>query len=75
MTIYINVDSNEYPRYEADILLDPTANWVAVADTPSPLIANDEMAYQITPILIEGEYIQQWQIRKLSEDELNTIKP
>jgi len=75
MTIYINADSNEYPRYEADILLDPTANWVAVADTPSPSIADDEMAYQITPILIEGEYIQQWQIRKLSEDELNTLKP
>ena len=48
---------------------------VRCAKAVAPLIANDEMAYQITPILIEGEYIQQWQIRKLSEDELNTIKP
>jgi len=75
MTIYINVDSNEYPRYEADILLDPTANWVEVSETQTPLTAADEMPYQITPILIDGKYVQQWQIRKLSEDERNTIKP
>jgi hypothetical protein len=71
MTIYINADTNEYPRYEADVLLNPTANWIAVADTPSPSIANDEMPYQIEPILIDGKYIQQWQIRKLSDDELS----
>jgi hypothetical protein len=75
MTIYINADTQEYPRYEADVSLDPTAHWIAVADTPCPSTANDEIAYQIEPILIDGEYIQQWQIRKLSEDERNTIKP
>ena len=75
MTIYINADTNEYPRYEADVLLNPTANWIAVADTPSPLTADDEMAYQTIPILIDGEYVQQLKIRKLNNDELTQSIP
>ena len=75
MTIYINADTNEYPRYEADVLLNPTANWAEVAETHTPLAADDEMAFQIEPILIDGEYVQQWKIRKLNDDELDRIKP
>ena len=75
MTIYINADTNEYPRYEADVLLNPTAHWVAVAETQTPVTAADEMAYQVTPIFVEGKYVQQWKTRKLSQDELNTTKP
>ncbi len=75
MTIYINADTNEYPRYEADVFLDPAATWVEVEEVATPVTANDEMAYQVTPILVEGKYVQQWKIRKLSEDELNTTKP
>ena len=75
MTVYINADTNEYPRYEADVVLDPTAAWVEVEEVAPPASANDEMTYQVTPILIEGKYVQQWKTRKLSEDELNTTKP
>jgi len=75
MTVYINADTNEYPRYEADVLLNPTANWVVVADSPTPSTADDEMAYQTEPILIDGKYVQQWHIRKLSDDERITTKP
>lgn len=74
MTVYINADTNEYPRYEADVLLDPTAAWVQVQQVAPPASANNEVTYQTTPILVEGEYVQQWHIRKLSEDELTTPK-
>lgn len=75
MTIFINADTHEYPRYEADVLLNPKANWQIVADTPTPATADDELAYQTEPILINGEYLQQWHIRKLNDDERITTKP
>ena len=75
MTIFINADNKEYPRYDADVSLNPTANWQIVADTSTPSTADDEMAYQTGPILINGEYVQQWHIRKLSEDELTKSIP
>lgn len=74
MTMFLNLDTNEFPRFEGDIALNPDANWIEVIQTQMPNLADDEMAYQIEPKLIDGQYFQQWTIRKKTLEEMKPIK-
>jgi hypothetical protein len=75
MSIFINLDTMEYPRFDGDVALDPNANWSQIVEVNPPAIAIDEMAYTVEPELKDGSYCQVWAIRKLSPDELKLTKP
>lgn len=75
MSIFINLDTMEYPRFDGDVALNPFANWSQIIEVPPPLIADDEMPYTLNPELIGGKYYQVWAIRKLTAEELEPIKP
>jgi hypothetical protein len=75
MSIFINLDTMEYPRFDGDVALDPDANWCQIIEVQPPLIADDEISYTLDPKLIDGAYWQVWAIRKLTPDELETVKP
>lgn len=75
MTLFINLDSMEYPRFDGDVALDPSANWVKVEAVNPPVTADDEMAYTIAPELKDGIYWQVWAVRKLTAEELKPFNP
>jgi hypothetical protein len=75
MTVYINLDTMEYPRFDGDVALDPSANWSQIVEVNPPATLEDEMAYNVSPELLDGTYYQVWAIRKLSPEELEPIKP
>jgi len=75
MSIFINLDTMEYPRFDGDVALDPSANWSEIIEVNPPATADDEIAYTIEPELIDGNYHQVWAIRKLTAEELEPIKP
>jgi hypothetical protein len=75
MSIFINLDTMEYPRFDGDVALDPSANWSEIIEVTPPATAEDEIAYTTEPELINGSYWQVWAIRKLTPEELEPIKP
>lgn len=75
MTLYINLDTMDYPRFDGDVVLNPSANWSEVIEINPPVTAKDEMAYTIAPELKDGSYWQVWAIRKLTPEELELVKP
>ena len=84
---YININTNEYPRYEGDILLiDPQWNsslplpngWFVVNETSHPEYSETQTIKEGVPNLVDGEYYQNWIVIDLSEDQIlqkNTPKP
>lgn len=74
MTLYINLDTDEFPRFEGDVAIDPNANWAEVVETTCPATLEDEIAYQTEPDLVDGQYFQVWVVRKLNADEMKPIK-
>jgi hypothetical protein len=74
MTLFINLDTMEYPRFDGDVALEPTANWSEVIEVNSPVTADDEISYNLAPELKDGSYWQVWAVRKLTEEELKPLK-
>jgi hypothetical protein len=82
MTVYINKDTNEYPRYQGDIrLVHPEIGeeficppcFVEVLQTEPPIYdATKETLIEDFPELIDGTYVQKWRIQPL--DELTIFK-
>ena len=69
--IFINADNLDYPRYEGDVLLDPTANWQPVDEAPMPEVEDVLMlAVEVSPILVNERWTQQFLIRPKTNDEI-----
>lgn len=79
MTLYLNPETREYPRYTGDIQLiksgwEPTDKlpkpWVEVIVVEPPAVADDETAYEVYPEEINGQWQMKWAVRKLNDDEI-----
>lgn len=70
MSIFINLDTMEYPRYAGDVDLSPESNWAEVLLSTPPTTLKNEIAYEIQPELIDGNWYQKWNIRNISEEEI-----
>jgi hypothetical protein len=69
--IYINADTLEYPRYDGDVALDPTANWQPVDEVPLPEVKDVLMlAIEVAPVLVNERWTQQFLIRPKTDDEI-----
>jgi hypothetical protein len=78
MTIYIN-PNGDYPRHIGDIKLDSPSwiegqdlpeGWKAVVESSYPLISADEIAEETFPVLTDGVYVQTFNVRLLTSDEI-----
>jgi hypothetical protein len=74
---YLNTLSLEYPRHIGDLYLigyrdgeDIPEGWVEVVNTEMPNCESDEKTIEIIPKEINGTFYQQWQIVKLTEEEI-----
>jgi hypothetical protein len=69
--IFINADTLEYPRYQGDVALDPTANWQPVDEMPMPEVEDILMvAVEVQPILLDERWTQQFIVRQKTTDEI-----
>lgn len=87
MVAYINVDTGEYPRHIGDLqLLYPGITeenipsvWMVVSYQEPPAINWEiQTAYEIPPIFENGNWIMQWAVRDLTEEEMkpkNNVYP
>ena len=71
MTIYINEDTLDYPRYEGDVALSPNARWAEVVKVDFPAVESDEVIEELSPTKIEGQWIQQFSVRKKTQEEID----
>lgn len=67
---YINLDTLEYPRFQGDIDLNPSANWAEVEESEYPVINENQLAYLSEPEEINGKWKVSWLIRDLTEQEV-----
>lgn len=79
MVAYINSKTKEYPRYIGDLrLIDPNITeetipfeWQPVPyQEPPSFDWKTQLAYEIEPIFENGQWIMQWAIRDLTEEEI-----
>ena len=77
MAIYYNTETNEYPRHDGDLELlgwsvgtPLPENWVDIYQTDPPAVLENEIAYEVLPQLIGGNWIQQWAVRDMSPEEI-----
>lgn len=74
--VYLNTNTNEYPRHVGDLAL---VGWVAGDNLPDgwfkvelsepPIVEDGFVAYEVTPLLIDGVYVQQWATREFTDAE------
>lgn len=70
--IYINEDNlDEWGVLEGTKELNPNNNWAIIKETPRPEIEENEFAYQVAPIKIKNEWVQQWAVRVMTEKEID----
>lgn len=63
MPTYINLTTNEYPRFPGDIALAPDDEWVEVVEVEPPLPSEAQEGYVFVPgelALVDGVYRQTW---------------
>ena len=75
--------NNEYPRHIGDIYLDVPSfsgnidnlpeGWKAVISTTPPETLENEIFFEIYPVLIDDVYRQAWDIRPMTEEEAKAI--
>jgi len=77
MAIYYNTETNEYPRHDGDLellgwsLATPLPeNWVEVHSADPPAVLENEIAYEVLPQLVSESWIQQWDVRGMSPEEI-----
>lgn len=71
---------NEYPRHIGDIFrehpdfdgVNLPEGWKAVTPTDFPTVSSTETYFEVEPILVDGQYVQVWAIRDLTEEEIYT---
>ncbi len=89
MSVYIKLSTLEYPRHEGDIrrehpeILESDtwpnfpcpSTYALVEQTPPPsIVVGVETAEQTTPIFKNGQWVSQWIVRALTEQELELQK-
>lgn len=81
--MYIDTNSNTYPLYPGDIMLvspswsmgDPLpSGWFEVQQTTPPTITSTQLYYEEAPSLADGVYTQVWNVRELTQEELDAIQ-
>jgi hypothetical protein len=82
MANYIS-PKQEYPRHDGDIQLSNPEwsvgqplplGWIEVFPTPSPPIGKNQIAYEVFPVEANGVWIQTWEVRDLTAEEIETRK-
>lgn len=76
-SLFISPD-NQYPRYIGDILIEHPDfdgvnlpdGWVAVEPTERPHTGENDIAYEVSPQVVDGVYKQTWAIRPVTEEEI-----
>jgi len=69
--IFINADNLDYPRYEGDVLLDPTSNWQPVTEVTMPAVTDTALiAVEVKPIVVDNLWVQQFVIRAKTNNEI-----
>jgi hypothetical protein len=81
--MYIDTNSNTYPLYPGDIMLvspswslgDPLpSGWFSVEPTELPSITDTQTYYEEAPVLVDGIYTQVWNVRELTQIELDAAQ-
>lgn len=75
--LFINPDG-QYPRHMGDILIehpdfngtDLPAGWSLVQEVERPTVGEDEIVYEVSPVLVDGVYNQSWAVRPVTEEEI-----
>lgn len=72
--------NNEYPRHIGDVLIehpdwDGTLNsipngWSPVTPTEPPAVHVNQIYYEVTPTVVDGKYMQTWEVRDLTAEEI-----
>ena len=80
MSAYIKLSTLEYPRYQGDIRLDHPEigndfvcpdTYTPVADTEPPSFdGSTQTIEQVSPVQVDGVWLQTWIIRDLTAEEL-----
>ena len=77
MSLYLNINTKEYPRYNGDLELlgwsegNPLPEgWVQVTETELPTVESNETFSEAEPQEVNGVWTRTWNIRKLTEEEL-----
>jgi hypothetical protein len=80
MSIYLNTQTQEYPRFIGDLQLlgwvvgEPLPeNWVEVTSINPPTITNNQIATEEFPVNIDGTWSMSWVVRELTEEEKTNI--
>jgi hypothetical protein len=80
MTVYIS-PAEEYPLYYGDVerenpgwqLGQPLPEgWHEVAEVIPPEFSNDQVLEQLAPVKIDGIWTQQWLVRDMTPEEIET---
>lgn len=79
---YIN-PQGEYPRYYGDIILENPywkigdelpAGWASVEESDLPLVAENELIFEASPMYINGKFFRNWQVRPLTLEQIQARK-
>ena len=80
MTIYLNIETQEYPRHDGDLELlgwklgEPLPeNWVEVEYVEPPIYQDGETLERLSPAFIDGKWQMSWKVRLLTPDEILAI--
>ena len=74
MTAYIKLSTNEYPRHNGDIAVDPAgaANYEAVQWTEPPMFdAMTQRCFEGSPVQENGAWKMTWVVREASQEEID----
>ena len=72
MTAYINILTNEYPRHEGDIALNPSGEYLPVEWVDPPLYdPKTQRCYEGAPECVDGIWRMTWILRDATLEEIN----
>jgi hypothetical protein len=83
MSVFIKIGTNEFPRYIGDVQLEHPdytehdvlpEGWAKVVETVPPHVEENQYATMDTPVFVDGEYVMQWKVVILTDDEVLQAK-
>ena len=84
MSAYIKLSTLEYPRHEGDIRLEhpeigekfvcPPTYALVHPTAPPEFVAGDQVANELPPQLIDGQWFMTWQIHTYTQEEKDYIE-
>ena len=81
MSTYIVKSTGEYPIHFGDIVIRyPHAteenipeDLALILETSRPTINDGQGVYEAPPVEIDGSWVQQWDVRNLTQEEINNL--